>query len=132
VIPALIRKFVEARDRKEDHIVAWGTGTPTREFLYVEDAAEGILLATEHYDQAQPVNLGSGTEISIKDLTETIAKLVGFEGEIVWDTSQPDGQPRRMLDTSRAASEFGFKAKTSFEEGLRKTVYYYLQHRTLV
>lgn len=130
VIPAIIRKLVEGKERQDDHIVAWGTGTPTREFLFVEDAAEGILLATEHYNKPEPVNLGAASEISIKGLTELIARLVGFEGKIIWDTSQPDGQPRRMLDTSRAASEFGFKAKTSFEEGLRKTLDWYLEQRS--
>lgn len=129
VIPALIRKCVEARERGDRQIVAWGTGSPTREFLYVEDAAEGIALATEHYNKPDPVNLGSGMEISIRDLTELIARLTGFTGQIVWDTSKPDGQPRRMLDTSRAYEEFGFKASTPFEEGLRRTVAWYLEHR---
>ncbi len=129
VIPALIRKCVEARERGDPQIVAWGTGSPTREFLYVEDAAEGIVLATERYNKPDPVNLGSGMEISIKDLTELIAKLTGFTGQIVWDTSKPDGQPRRMLDTSRAYEEFGFKATTPFEEGLKRTVAWYLEHR---
>ena len=129
VIPALIRKCVEARERGDEQIVAWGTGSPTREFLYVEDAAEGIVLATERYNKPDPVNLGSGMEISIKDLTELIARLTGFTGRIVWDTSKPDGQPRRMLDTSRAYEEFGFKASTPFEEGLRRTVAWYLEHR---
>lgn len=125
VIPALIRKFLEAKDRGDDRIVAWGTGSPTREFLYVEDAARGIALATEHYDDPQPVNLGSGMEISIKDLTETIAELVGFEGEVVWDDTKPDGQPRRSLDTSRAREAFGFEATTSFREGLERTIEWY-------
>jgi GDP-L-fucose synthase len=129
VIPALIRKFVEAKERADDHIVAWGTGSPTREFLYVEDAAEGILLATERYNKPDPVNLGSGTEISIMALTKLIAEFVGFQGTIVWDARQPDGQPRRMLDTSRAAQEFGFHAKTSFREGLRVMIDWYLEHR---
>jgi GDP-L-fucose synthase len=132
VIPALIRKFVEAKERGDDHIVAWGTGSPTREFLYAEDAAEGILLATEKYEKQEPVNLGSAAEISIKDLTELIARLVGFEGQIVWDSSQPNGQPRRMLDTSRALQEFGFKATTSFQAGMRRTVDWYLEHRPSV
>jgi GDP-L-fucose synthase len=126
VIPALIRKCLEARDRGDRQMVAWGTGSPTREFLYVDDAAEGILLATEHYNKPDPVNLGSGMEIRIKELTELIAELVGFTGEIVWDSSKPDGQPRRALDTSRAEQEFGFKASTQFREGLRRTVSWYL------
>lgn len=129
VIPALIRKCVEAKQRGDTEIIAWGSGSPTREFLYVEDAAEGIVLAAERYNGSEPVNLGSGMEISIKDLVETIARLVGFEGRIVWDASQPDGQPRRSLDTSRAKAYFGFEAHTSFEEGLRRTVEWYLgQH----
>lgn len=125
VIPALIRKCIEAREQGDDHIVVWGTGKPTREFLYVEDAAEGILLAAERYNEGEPVNVGSGMEISIKDLVHLIARLTGFEGEIVWDTNRPDGQPRRCLDTSKAERFFGFKAKTSFEEGLRRTVGWY-------
>lgn len=125
VIPALIRKFVEAQARGDDHIVAWGDGSPTREFLYVEDAAEGILLAAERYDSSDPVNLGSAVEISIKDLTETIARSVGFTGEVRWDTSKPNGQPRRKLDVSRAAERFGFESHTSFEEGLQRTVEWY-------
>lgn len=129
VIPALIRKFVEAKERGDDHITAWGTGAPTREFLYVDDAAEGILMAAETYDKPDPVNLGSGNEISIKALTELIAELVGFKGEIAWDTSKPDGQPRRGLDTSRAEAEFGFRAKTSFREGLQRTIDWYLAER---
>jgi GDP-L-fucose synthase len=128
VIPALIRKCVEAKARGGGHITAWGTGSPTREFLYVEDAAEGILLATERYDGAEPVNLGAGMEISIKDLLELIAELTGFEGKIVWDTSKPDGQPRRSLDTARAEKMFGFKAGTSFREGLHRTIDWYLEH----
>jgi GDP-L-fucose synthase len=154
VIPALIRKFLEATDRpqtadrrpqksggglrssvsgreapavggRRSAVVVWGTGTPTREFLYVEDAAEGILLAAERYDASDPVNLGSGMEISIKDLVYLIARLTGFEGEIIWDTSKPDGQPRRCLDTSKAERLFGFRARTPFEEGLRKTIEWY-------
>ncbi|HVU13190.1 MAG TPA: GDP-L-fucose synthase [Phototrophicaceae bacterium] len=129
VIPMLIRKFIEARDRGDQQVVAWGTGSPTREFLYVDDAAEGVALATEHYEKSDPVNLGSGFEISIKDLTETIAELVGFQGEVVWDRSKPDGQPRRALDTSRAETEFGFKAKVDFREGLENTIRWYEQSR---
>ena len=122
VIPALIRKCIEAKERGDDHITVWGTGVSTREFLYVEDAAEGILLATERYNRSEPVNLGSGMEISIKDLVHMIARVTGFEGEILWDTSKPDGQPRRCLDTSKAEQLFGFRAKTPFEEGLRRTI----------
>jgi len=125
VIPALIKKCFDAKSSGVDHTVAWGTGKPTREFLYVEDAAQGIILAMERYDKPDPVNLGSGREISIKDLVETIARHVGFEGRIIWDTTKPDGQPRRRLDTSRAEQEFGFKAATDFEEGLRRTVEWY-------
>ncbi len=128
VIPALIKKCVDAITNNDQQITVWGTGKPTREFLYVEDAAEGILLATERYNKPDPVNLGAGFEISIKDLVELIAKLTGFKGEIIWDTTKPDGQPRRMLDTSRAEKEFGFKAKTSFEEGLKKTIEWYKSH----
>ena len=122
VIPALIRKCVEAREHEDAAIVAWGDGTPTREFLYVEDAAEGILLASERYNKKDPVNLGSAFEISIKELLEIIARLTGFKGEIVWDTSKPNGQPRRKLDTSRAEREFGFRAQTTFEKGLQRTI----------
>jgi len=125
VIPALIRKCVEARERGADHIVVWGTGKATREFLYVEDAAEGILLGAERYNGGDPVNLGSGTEISIADLVRLISRLTGFEGKIVWDASRPDGQPRRCLDTSKAEHLFGFKANTPFEVGLRKTIEWY-------
>ena len=126
VIPALIRKCVEAVQAGREEIVLWGDGSPTREFLYVEDAAEGILLATERYDKSDPVNLGSGMEISIRDLATTIAAMTGFAGRIVWDTSQPNGQPRRCLDVSRAERAFGFRARTSFEDGLRKTIAWYL------
>jgi GDP-L-fucose synthase len=125
VIPALIRKCMEAKERGNDHIEVWGTGKPTREFLYVEDAAEGILLATERYNESKPVNLGSGMEIGIDELTHLIARLTGFEGEIVWDTSKPDGQTRRCLDTSKAKRLFGFCAQTPFEEGLQKTIEWY-------
>jgi len=125
VIPALIRKCIEAQARGEKEIVVWGDGSPTREFLYVEDAAEGILLASEKYNGSDPVNLGSGYEISIKDLVETIAHLTGFEGRLVWDTSKPNGQPRRGLDVSRAEALFGFRATTPFEEGLRRTIAWY-------
>jgi GDP-L-fucose synthase len=127
VIPALIRKFLEAKAAARPTVTVWGTGQATREFLYVEDAAEGVLLATEHYNGGEPVNLGSGMEISIKDLARLIAQLTGFEGEIVWDQSKPDGQPRRRLDTSKAAQWFGFRASTPFEEGLRRTIEWYVE-----
>jgi GDP-L-fucose synthase len=125
VIPALIRKSVEAVERGDDVLEVWGTGRATREFLYVDDAAEAIVLATEHYDGAEPVNLGAGFEISIKDLAERIARLAGFRGRLVWNTSLPDGQPRRCLDTTRAAAYFGFRASTPFDEGLRRTIEWY-------
>jgi GDP-L-fucose synthase len=127
VIPDVLRKCVQAKQRSDSEIVLFGDGSPTREFLYVEDAAEGIVLAAEHYDKSEPVNLGSSFEISIRDLVEMIARLVGFDGRIVWDTSQPNGQPRRKLDTRRAEKEFGFKARTSFEVGLQRTVDWYMQ-----
>jgi dTDP-glucose 4,6-dehydratase/GDP-L-fucose synthase len=129
VIPAIIRKAVEARERGHDAITAWGTGEPTREFLYVKDAADGILTATERYDESDPVNLGSGMEISIRELVETIVDLVGFEGEVEWDTSKPDGQPRRRLDTSRARERLGWEATTDFEAGLRRTIEWYEENR---
>jgi GDP-L-fucose synthase len=153
VIPALIKKCVEAKDKvkaevkvkenyeskgsgrakpqpePESSITVWGTGKPTREFLYVEDAAEGILLAAEKYNKPDPVNLGAGFEISIKDLADLIAKLTGFGGKIIWDSAKPDGQPRRMLDVTKAEKEFGFKAKTGFEEGLKKTIEWYISNR---
>lgn len=125
VIPALIRKCLEAVQRGDPEIVCWGDGTPTREFLYVEDCAEAIVLATERYDGAAPVNIGSGFEISIKDLVELIAELTGFRGRIVWDTTKPNGQPRRCLDTRRAWELFGFQAKTHFRDGLRRTIEWY-------
>jgi len=125
VIPALIKKCVEAVQANAPAIEVWGDGSPTREFLYVEDAAEGIVLAAERYDGDQPVNLGSGMEISIRDLVETIAGLTGFKGDIAWDTSKPNGQPRRCLDVSRAEREFGFRARVPFEEGLRRTIEWY-------
>jgi len=129
VIPALIRKVAEAKKEDKNYIEVWGTGKATRGFLYIEDAAEGIALATEKYNKPEPVNLGSDMEISIKDLIELICKLMDFKGEIRWDTSKPDGQPRRCLDTSRAKKEFGFEAKTNFEEGLKKTIDWYLYER---
>ncbi len=150
VIPALIRKCVEAKltvsskqksvsstaahcisptSDSPPTVVVWGTGNATREFLYVEDAAEAIILATEKYNKADPVNIGAGFEISIKDLVNLIIKLTEFKGKIIWDASKPDGQPRRMIDTSKAEKEFGFKAKTSFNEGLRKTIDWYLSNK---
>jgi GDP-L-fucose synthase len=125
VIPALIKKCLDALRNREDEIVVWGTGRATREFLYAEDAAEAILLASEKFDKPDPVNIGAGFEISIRELAEMIAELAGFKGRIVWDATKPDGQPRRMLDTSRALREFGFQAKTPFREGLRKTIEWY-------
>ncbi len=125
VIPALIKKCVDAREAGDDHIDVWGTGSASREFLYVDDAAEGIVLAAERYEGGEPVNLGVGREITIRELVTLIARLTGFEGEIRWDTSKPDGQPRRALDTSRARERFGFTARTSFDEGLRRTIQWY-------
>ena len=125
VIPALIKKCVDSIEQGKSEIVVWGTGNPSREFIYAEDAAEGIILATEKYNKSNPVNIGAGFEITIKDLVNLIVKLTKFKGEIVWDTSNPDGQPRRMLDTTKAEKEFGFKAETSFEEGLKKTIKWY-------
>lgn len=125
VIPALIKKCVDAREAGADHIEVWGTGSASREFLYVDDAAEGIVLATERYDGADPVNLGVGQEITIRDLVTLIVRFTGFQGQIRWDATKPDGQPRRALDTSRARERFGFVAKTSFEDGLRSTVDWY-------
>jgi len=125
VIPALIKRFFEAREEGKEEVVCWGTGKPTRGFLYVEDAAEGILSAVEKYNKSEPVNLGSDLEISIRDLAELIAKICGFKGKIRWDSSKPDGQPRRRLDTGKAEREFGFKAKMDFEEGLKRTIEWY-------
>jgi GDP-L-fucose synthase len=129
VIPALIRKCIDARESGSGEIVCWGDGTPTREFLYVQDCAEAIVLAAEKYDQSDPVNIGTGKEISIKTLTELIAELTGFNGNIVWDKSKPNGQPRRCLDVSRAKDLFGFVAKTSFRSGLQKTIEWYLSEQ---
>ncbi len=131
VIPALIRKCLEAKERGDDQVILWGDGTPTREFLYVEDAAEGLVLAAERYNGAEPFNLGSGREIRIRDLAELIARLTGFQGKIAWDTSKPNGQPRRALDTSRAEKFFGFRASTSFEEGLQRTIDWYQKQSKL-
>lgn len=125
VIPALIKKFCDAKKSGLSEVVVWGTGKATREFLYVDDAAEGILLAAEKYNKEDPINLGSGFEISIRDLTETVKRLSGYQGKIVWDKRKPDGQPRRRLDVSKAKKEFGFMAKTSFEEGLKNTINWY-------
>jgi GDP-L-fucose synthase len=122
VIPALIRKFVLAKRRGDSEVVVWGTGSASREFLYVEDCARAITLATQNYDGPDPVNLGSGFEVSIRSLVEKLGQMVGFEGKIVWDSTKPDGQPRRCLDTSRAEKLFAFKAQTSLDEGLRKTI----------
>jgi GDP-L-fucose synthase len=127
VIPALIRSVLEAKLRGEHTVTAWGTGSASREFLYVEDAAEAIVLATEQYDSGDPVNLGAGSEITIRELVRTIARLCEFDGEIVWDASKPDGQPRRMLDTTRAREGFGFAASTDFETGLRRTIAWYIE-----
>ncbi len=129
VIPAMIRKCIEARDAAEAEIVLWGDGSPTREFLYVQDAAEGLILAAERYDDPDPVNLGSGHEIAIRDLAAEIARATAFAGRIVWDTAQPNGQPRRQLDVTRARERFGFTAATGFAEGLRKTVAWYESSR---
>jgi GDP-L-fucose synthase len=130
VIPALIRKMVEAHERGDHEVVLWGTGEPTREFLFVDDCVEGILLATERYDGEEPVNLGTGEEIRIRDLAELIAELTGYEGQLVWDASKPDGQPRRKLDTTRAETEFGFHAGTPLKAGLERTIAWYRANRS--
>jgi GDP-L-fucose synthase len=130
VIPALMRKCVEAVDEGRDHIVVWGSGNASREFMYVGDCAEGIVRATERYHSSEPVNLGVGEEITIRDLVALVADATGFRGEIRWDAQKPDGQPRRCLDTTRAAQAFGFRATTSFRDGLRTTVAWYMRHRT--
>ncbi len=132
VIPALIKKCFDALDQNSDTLEVWGTGSATREFFYVEDAAEAICLAADSYNKSEPVNIGAGFEISIRELTELIAGLSGFSGTIVWDSSKPDGQPRRMLDTSKALKEFGFKAKTDLATGLKKTIAWYRDHRLLL
>jgi len=129
VIPALIKKVSDAKKEGKDYIEIWGTGKATREFFYVEDAAEGLILAAEKYNKPEPVNLGSGMEISIRDLVKLICELMDFRGEIRWDTSKPDGQPRRCLDVSRAKKEFGFRAKTDFREGLKKTIDWYEKNK---
>jgi GDP-L-fucose synthase len=130
IIPAIIRKCVEARENGADHITAWGTGNVSREFLYVEDCAEGLVSALERYDSPEPLNLGNGREVTIREATETIARLVGFGGRIVWDPSKPDGQPRRCLDVTRAKETLGFQARTTFEDGLAKTIQWFINHRS--
>ena len=129
VIPALIRRVIEAKEQGEEELLVWGTGNPTREFLYVDDAAEGILLATKGYNESEPVNLGVGSEISIRDLAAVIVRLTGFQGSLSWDESKPDGQPRRSLDTSKAERLFGFRARVPFEEGLRNSIEWFKKHR---
>ena len=129
VIPALIKKCVDAKESGADAIEVWGTGTASREFLFVDDAADAIVLASEHYDEGEPVNLGTDEEMPIRDLVEIITELVGFEGEVRWDTSRPDGQPRRRVDPSRAKKYFGFEASVPFREGLRRTIDWYVEHR---
>ncbi|MFB2981201.1 GDP-L-fucose synthase family protein [Microseira sp. BLCC-F43] len=128
VIPALIRKVYEAQQRGDKHLPVWGDGSPSREFLYSTDAARGIVMATQFYNESDPVNLGTGYEITIKDLVETICDLMGFDGEIVWETDKPNGQPRRCLDTERAKEKFGFTAQVGFKEGLKNTIEWYRQH----
>ncbi len=127
VIPALIRKFVEAKQRGDEQVEVWGTGKVSREFFYAEDCAKGIVAATQKYDEPEPVNLGAGFEITIRDLVEKIKQMVGFEGEVAWDASKPDGQPRRCLDVTRAAEKFGFSAEVNFDEGLQRTIDWYCQ-----
>ena len=128
VIPALIKKFYEAKINKEDEVIVWGTGSATREFLYVADCAEAIVLATEYYDKSEPINIGAGFEISIKELANKIKEIIGFSGKIIWDTSKPDGQSRRCLNVSRAIKEFGFEAKTDFYKGLKNTINWYISN----
>jgi len=130
VIPALVRKAIEAKDRGDEELALWGDGSPTREFLYVEDAADGIVTAAEGYNGAEPVNLGSGQEISIRELAEMVARMTGFSGKLVWQTDRPNGQPRRALDTSRALEYFGWKAAMPFEEGMRRTIDWFREHRS--
>jgi GDP-L-fucose synthase len=129
VIPAMIRKFAEARDRGDESVTLWGDGSPTREFLYVEDAADAIMAAAERYEKRDPINIGSGEEIAIRDLARVVAGMTGYTGDVVWDTTKPNGQPRRMLDVSRAEREFGFRAQTSFESGMAKTIAWYESSR---
>ena len=130
VVPALIRKFYEAKINDSNEVIVWGTGKATREFIYAEDCAEGIVKAAQSYDKSEPVNIGTGIETPIKDLAEKIKDLIGYKGRIVWDSSKPDGQPRRCLDVSRALKEFGFRAKTNFDEGLKKTIQWYINSST--
>jgi GDP-L-fucose synthase len=132
VIPALIKKFYDAKINNQSEVIVWGTGKATREFLYVEDCAEAIVLATEKYDKPDPVNIGAGFEISIKDLAEKIKYIIGFKGKVVWDITKPDGQPRRCLDTTKAEKEFGFKAKVKFNEGLKKAIDWYIENKDLL
>lgn len=132
VIPALIRKCVEARDRGDESITVWGTGSATREFLFVDDCARGIVMAAERYDSPEPVNLGSSSEISIRELVTLIARLTGFKGKVVWDSTKPDGQPRRKLNVDRARKEFGFESEVTFEEGLKKTIDWYESYQSQV
>ena len=132
VIPAMIRKFIDAQARGESFVTLWGDGSPTREFLFVEDCAEGLALAAERYDDPDPVNLGAGFEISMRELAETIARASGFSGEVRWDGTRPNGQPRRMLDVERARERFGFTARTPFAEGLRRTIAWYREHRDAI
>ena len=127
VIPSLIRKFYEAKVTRQNEVVVWGTGLATREFLYVEDCAEAIVLATGKYDKPEPVNIGSGFEISIKELANKLKEIIGFKGRIIWDLTKPDGQPKRCLDVTRAEKEFGFKATTNFEVGLKRTVEWFIE-----
>jgi GDP-L-fucose synthase len=129
IIPAIVRKCLEAKERGDSEIIAWGTGNVSREFLYVEDCAEGLVTAMERYESPEPLNLGNGREITIREAIETVARLTGFEGRITWDSTKPDGQPRRCLDVSKAKVAIGFEARTTFEEGLRKTIEWFLQHR---
>jgi len=128
VIPAIIKKIADAKKKNIDFIEVWGDGTPTREFLYVEDAAKGIILAAEKYNKPDPVNLGSGFEISIIELVKKIADILKFKGKVIWDNTQPNGQPRRLLDVSKAYEEFKFRANTTFDKGLKKTIYWYLKN----
>jgi len=132
VIPALIRKMIEAQQRGDVEVILWGDGSPTREFFYAGDAARGVVMAAERYSDSEPINLGSGMEISIKDLAQLIARLTGFDGEIVWDTTKPNGQPRRGLDTSRAKEYFGFEAAMPFEEGLRRTIDWFRENQNRI
>ena len=132
VIPALIRKVYEAQKRGDHTIPVWGDGSPTREFLFSEDAARGIVMATQSFESSEPINLGTGYEISIKDLVELICKLMGYEGELAWQTDKPNGQPRRCLDTQKAKEKFGFEAKVSFEEGLKRTIDWYRENAAAI